>query len=51
MLTGIMVIQIMATIKCLDEGIDFLHIDPYYDNPNFPHTIVKELTHLKTEIL
>lgn len=25
-----------ATIKCLDEGIDFLHIGPYYDNPNFP---------------
>ncbi len=25
-----------ATIKCLNKDIPFLHIGPYYDNPNFP---------------
>ena len=24
-----------ATIKCLDQGKQFLHLGPYYDNPNF----------------
>ena len=24
-----------ATIKCLEEGKKYLHLEPYYDNPNF----------------
>ena len=46
-----------ATIKCLHEGINYLHLGPYYDNPNFDtprnqlHTYyykdIPFLTHLK----
>ena len=25
-----------ATIKCIEQGFDYYHIRPYYDNPNFP---------------
>ena len=25
-----------ATIKCIQEGKQFYHMRPYYDNPNFP---------------
>jgi len=25
-----------ATIKCIQQGLDYYHIRPYYDNPNFP---------------
>ena len=24
-----------ATIKCIEQGFDYYHIRPYYDNPNF----------------
>ena len=46
-----------ATIKCLHEGTDYLHLGPYHDNPNFDtpknelHTYYYNdtpfLTHLK----
>ena len=46
-----------ATIKCLHEGINYLHLGPYHDNPNFDtpknelHTYYYNdtpfLTHLK----
>ena len=45
-----------ATLKCLDENKKFLHLGPYYDNPNFEtdnttrtyyYNDKKFLTHLK----
>ena len=27
-----------ATIKCLEQGLKYLHLGPYYDNPNFSTT-------------